>query len=72
MIKIKCPKCKEIITDILKIHDTHSVGLALFGSCPICETRVSIAELWRKDRNVKKSKFPDLEIIKGIKYQREN
>jgi phage FluMu protein Com len=67
LIKIKCPKCKEITTDILKIHDIHSVGLALFGNCPECKTMVSISELWRKDKHVRKSKFPDLEVIEEIK-----
>jgi phage FluMu protein Com len=61
LIKIKCPKCKEITTDILKIHDIHSVGLALFGNCPSCETLVPVAELWRRDKHVRKSKFLDEE-----------
>jgi hypothetical protein len=55
--------------NILQFKEIKSIGLALFGKCPKCDEKISIAELWKRTEWVNKSlvEWPKIKRNKLVK-----
>jgi hypothetical protein len=52
MPEVRCP-CGAIYTQVWDLEGVASLGVALMGTCPRCDRRLSIGVLWQRRGELK-------------------
>ncbi len=47
--EVKCPTCGTLFVKLTELLNVHSLGLALYGTCPKCGACVPCAAIWKKN-----------------------